>query len=422
MATTKDDISRKLLNPFKGDKAIWFIFLVLAIISLVSVFSSIGYSAILTNRTPEQAFIRHLLFVVATVVVVILMSNFNYRRFSGLSWFGYLLSVGLLVAVFIVGHKSNDAGSGMSRWLVLPLVGRFQPSELAKIVLIVYLARLLTQEKENLKDWTTFRNILLPLFLVIGLVVSDNLSTAAIIFFVCFAMLRLAPINVKYWRLTILSLVAVGLLAIFVGEKMNIPFLARSGTWASRVDKWMNFDETELSQESMARMAVASGKFFGVGVGSTIQARLMTQANNDLIYAIIVEETGMFGGTIVFLLYVYLYVRCIKIALRCRGDFGRMTVIGLGTLIFLQAAIHMAVSVGAMPVTGQTLPFISSGGTAYMCMGLALGIIQSVAYDVNLYEAREKHAAQAAVTDGNGKEETSETVTEQSIGKEQNEI
>ena len=411
MTSDKYNISRKLLNPFKGDKAIWFIFLVLAIISLVSVFSSIGYSAIISHRTPEQAFIRHLLFVVATVVVVILLSNFNYRQFSRASWFGYLISIALLVAVMVIGHKSNESGSGMSRWLMLPLVGRFQPSELAKIIIIIYLARLLAQEKENLKEWTTFRNILLPILFIVALILSDNLSTAVIIFFVCFAMLRLSPINVKHWRLTLLGLVIVGLLAIFVGEKLNIPFLARSGTWTSRIDKWMNFDEQEVTQESMARMAVASGKFFGVGVGSTVQARLMTQANNDLIYAIIIEECGMFGGIVVFLLYVYLYIRCIKIALRCRGDFGRMTVIGLGTLIFLQAAIHMSVSVGALPVTGQTLPFISSGGTAYLCMGLALGVIQSVAYDVNLSEARERRiASQVADENKNNNVEPSNTM------------
>lgn len=396
MAKTKDNISRKLLNPFKGDKAIWFIFLALVVISLVSVFSSIGYSAATSNTTPEHAFIRHLEFVVATIVVVILMSNFDYRKFSRLSWFGYLLSVVLLIAVLVIGHKTNDAGSGMSRWLLLPGNIRFQPSELAKVIIIVYLARLLAQEKDNLKEWPTLRNIMIPLFIIIGLIVSDNLSTSIIIFLVCFAMMRIAPINVNHWRLTILTLVIVGVLALVVGEKMNIPFLARSETWTSRIDKWMNFNEDELSQESMARMAVATGRFFGVGIGSTIQARLMTQANNDLIYAIIVEETGMFGGIIVFLLYVYLYIRCIKIAIKCRGDFGRMTVIGLGTLIFLQAAIHMSVSVGALPVTGQTLPFISSGGTSYICMGLALGIIQAVAYDNNLAEAKEKHLAAPA--------------------------
>ncbi len=382
MSPTKTNISRKLLNPFKGDKAIWLIFTILVIISLVSVFSSIGYSAIITHTTPEKAFVRHSLFVIVTFITVILLSNFNYRSFSNLSWFGYLLSVALLIAVLVIGHKTNDAGSGMSRWLMLPGHIKFQPSELAKIVVIVYLARLLTQEKDNLKEWSTFRNILIPIFIIIGLIVFDNLSTALIIFVICFIMLRLAPINTKHWRLTILALIIVGAIAL--------PFLSRSGTWSTRVDRWLHFDRTEISQESMARMAVASGKFFGVGVGSTVQARLMTQANNDFIYAIIIEETGMLGGAVVFLLYVFLYVRCIKIALRCKGDFGRMTVIGLGTLIFIQAAIHMSVSVGALPVTGQTLPFISSGGTAYLCMGLALGVIQAVAYDVNKNEAKAK--------------------------------
>lgn len=399
MTPKRGDISRKLLNPFKGDKAIWFIFLVLAIISLVSVFSSIGYSAAISGKSPEQVFVRHLLFVVTTFVVVILLSNFNYRRFSGLSWFGYLISLALLVAVLVIGHKSNDAGSGMSRWLQLPLVGRFQPSELAKIIIVVYLARLLAQEKENLKEWSTLRSILIPILILIALVVSENLSTALIIFIVCFAMIRLAPINVNHWRLTILGLVVLGALALLIGDKMNIPFLARSGTWSSRIDNWLNFDNEELSQESMARMAVATGKFFGVGIGSTIQARLMTQANNDLIYSIIIEETGMFGGMIVFLLYLYLYIRCIRIAIKCKGDFGRMTVVGLGTLIFLQAAIHMSVSVGALPVTGQTLPLISSGGTAYLCMGLALGIIQSVAYDSNINEAKGKTKTVPATAD-----------------------
>lgn len=399
MAKDRQDISRKLLNPFKGDKAIWFIFLVLAIISLISVFSSIGYSAVISDRTPEQAFVRHLMFVVVTFVVVILLSNFNYRQFSRASWFGYIISIALLIAVFVIGHKSNESGSGMSRWLMLPLVGRFQPSELAKVIVIIYLARLLAQEKDNLKEWTTFRNILIPIFIITVLILSENLSTAVIIFFVCLAMLRLAPINVKHWRLTILALVVCGALALVVGEKMNIPFLARSETWANRIDNWLNFNDQELSQESMARMAVASGKFFGVGIGSTIQARLMTQANNDLIYAIIIEESGMLGGIIVLLLYVYLYIRCIKIAMRCKGDFGRMTVIGLGTLIFLQAAIHMSVSVGALPVTGQTLPFISSGGTAYLCMGLSLGVIQAVAYDVNLSEAKAKKETNAVPVD-----------------------
>lgn len=377
MTDKRNSTLRKLLNPFKGDRAIWFIFTLLAIISLISVYSSIGYTALRAMRiTPEKAFIRHLAFVMCSFVIVVLVSNMDYRKFSKASWFGYFLSIALLITVWVIG--GNDVGSGRSRWL-----GFFQPSELAKVVIIVYLARLIAQERENLKDWTTFRNIVIAVLFLIVFIAPSNLSTAVIIFLVCFAMLRIAPTNVHYWRRTLLGIIAVGLLLVFVGNKMNIPVLARSETWTNRVDKWLNFDPDELSQESMARMAVASGKFVGVGVGSTIQARLMTQANNDLIYAIIIEETGMLGGIVVFLLYAALYLQCIRIAWRCKGPFGRMTVMGLGTLIFLQAAIHMSVAVGALPVTGQTLPLISSGGSAYLCMGLALGIIQAVANDEN---------------------------------------
>lgn len=403
METSKNSKARKLLNPFKGDKAIWFIFTLLAIISLVSVYSSIGFSAIVDGKTPERAFFKHFLFVLVTYVGVILLSNFDYRKFSRYSLLGYVISLVLLVMVLFFGNEDVAAGSGENRWLYLPLIGRFQPSELAKVVTVVFLARLLVQENDNLKDRTVFRNILLTVLAVVALIVKDNLSTAAIIFMVCYAMMRLAPVNVHHWRRALLGLILLGVLAIFLGTKLNIPYLARSETWTNRVDRWLNFNPDNTSQESMARMAVASGKLIGVGVGSTIHARLMTQADNDLIYAIIVEETGMAGGIVVFVLYAILYLRCIKIAWKCKGAFGRLMVAGLGTLIFLQAAIHISVSVGAMPVTGQTLPFISSGGTSYLCMGIALGIIQSVAYDVNLNDpehaktGRKKKAVEAEV-------------------------
>lgn len=388
MSLKNSNITSKLLNPFKGDRAIWVIFTILAIISLISVYSSIGYMAASTGRAPLMVFIRHLASVLATFVVVILMSNFDYRKYSTASWFGYIITVVLLVIVLFVGQE-NEAGSGMSRWLKLPVIHQFQPSELAKVVMVVYLARLLARERDHLDDGrTVFIKILIPIFLVLFLIIADNMSTTLIIFFVCFAMLRLSPMKVSYWRKTILGIIGLGVIFIIIGSTTNIRMFARFGTWESRVEKWVNgdekeYDETKVTQEDMMRMAVATGRYVGVGVGSTVQARLMTQANNDMIYCIIVEESGIAGALIVLILYIYLYIRCLKIAWSCRGDFGRMSVVGLGTLIFLQAAIHMGVSVGAFPVTGQNLPFISSGGSAYLCMGLALGVIQSVAYDVN---------------------------------------
>lgn len=368
-----------LLNPFKGDRVIWIIFFFLTVISLVSVFSSIGYEAVSNSRTPQHAFFRHLEFVIAAYVVVIMFSNFDYKKFAPASWIGYLLSIVLLVVTFFLGRE--DIASGTGRWLELPGHISFQPSEFAKVVLIVYLARLLAINKDELTDLKMFRNIVITILIVIFLIFPQNFSSAAIIGFVCFIMLRIAPVRARHWRITVISLVVIGVLAVFLGWKYDIPVLSRAGTWVGRVDKWIHFDEQqEVTQENMARMAVASGRFIGVGVGSTVQARLMTQANSDMIYSIIVEETGMVGGIVVFALYLFLYIRCFRVAWQCKGYFGRMTVFGLGTTIFFQACVHMCVSLGAMPVTGQTLPLISSGGTAYLCMGMAIGIIQSVAY------------------------------------------
>lgn len=375
--------SFSLLNSFKGDRVIWVVFFFLTLISLVSVYSSIGYEAVSTNRTPQSAFFRHAMFVLATYFLVIMLSNFDYRKFAPASWIGYLLSIVLLILALILGSDDLASGSGMGRWIRVPLIGSFQPSEFAKVVLVVYLARLLAMRKDELQNRKVFRNIVITTLIVVVLIFPQNFSTAAIIGFICFAMMRIAPVLPRHWRLTVLALIVIGVMAVFLGSKFEIPGLSRAGVWNSRIDKWLNFDDEEISQENMARMAVASGRFIGVGPGATVQARLMTQANNDMIYAIIIEETGMAGGLVVFLLYLFFYIRCMSISWRCKGDFGRMTVFGLGTLIFFQACIHMCVSVGALPVTGQTLPLISSGGSAYLCMGLAVGIIQSVAYDVN---------------------------------------
>ena len=158
--------------------------------------------------------------------------------------------------------------------------------------------------------------------------------------------------------------------------------MGRSSTWGHRLQSYFEDpDPTVITQENMARMAIARGGVFGKGPGNTIYARLMTQSHNDFIYAIIIEEWGMLGGLLVFILYSIFYFRCIRIAWRCNGRFGALAVVGMGTVIYLQALANMCVAVGALPVTGQTLPFISYGGTAYLFLGCGLGVIQSVAAD-----------------------------------------
>ena len=386
----------KIAKLFKGDKIIWVVFLLLSIISLVEVYSSIGlYAYSLPGTRPTGLFLKHLVIVLATYVVIVLVSRVNYRFFSRFAMLGYWIALVLLVVALAFG-----------RWIRIPIIGQFQPSEIAKIVLIVFVARMLALKKDHAGDISTFLQLMIYTVLVVALVFPTNFSTAALIFLACYLMMLLGGVNRKYWwRLLLVGLVAVvAFLAISyfryersmtTGQAQEQMF-ERQDTWGHRVYSWINPQPDELTQENMARMAIARGGVLGVGIGNTVHARLMTQAHNDFIYAIIIEEMGMLGGIIVFLLYSILYFRCIRLAWRCKGRFGALTVIGLGTVIYLQALVNMSVAVGVLPVTGQTLPFISYGGTAYLFMGAGLGIIQSVANDVNRKEKEERGSTEDA--------------------------
>lgn len=373
---------------FRGDKVIWVVFLLLSIFSLVEVYSSIGLYAysFFSTKTPTSLFLRHLIIVVVTYVAVILLSRVNYRFFSRFALLGYWVALVLLVVALAFG-----------RWIRIPVIGQFQPSEIAKIVLIVFIARMLALKKDHLNEIGTFLQLMIYMVLVVALVFPTNFSTAALIFLACYVMMYFGGVNRKWWwRLLLIGLVAVAaFLAInyfryertlTTGQTQEQMF-ERQDTWGHRVYSWINPNPDELTQENMSRMAIARGGMLGTGIGNTVHARLMTQAHNDFIYAVIIEETGMLGGIIVFALYGILYFRCVRLAWRCKGRFGALTVAGLGTVIYLQALVNMCVAVGVLPVTGQTLPFISYGGTAYLFMGCGLGIIQSVAADVYNKEA-----------------------------------
>ena len=368
---------------FRGDKVIWVVFLLLSIFSLVEVYSSIGLYAysFFSTKSPTSLFLRHFIIVVVTYVAVVLLSRVNYRFFSRFALLGYWLALVLLVVALAFG-----------RWIRIPVIGQFQPSEIAKIILIVFIARMLALKKDHLGEIGTFLQLMVYMVLVVALVFPTNFSTAALIFLACYVMMYFGGVNRKWWwRLLLIGLVAVvAFLAVSyfryertmtTGQTQEQMF-ERQDTWGHRVYSWINPNPDELTQENMSRMAIARGGVLGAGIGNTVHARLMTQAHNDFIYAVIIEETGMVGGIIVFLLYSILYFRCIRLAWRCKGRFGALTVAGLGTVIYLQALVNMCVAVGVLPVTGQTLPFISYGGTAYLFMGFGLGIIQSVAADV----------------------------------------
>ena len=380
------------LNIFKGDKVIWVIFFLLSVISLIAVFSSIGLQAYsIDGKTPQGMFLRHTAIVLSTYVAIIIISHLNYRIFSRFAVLGYFGIVALLVLLFVMSKTGGTSGSG-ERWLHLGKNFQLQPSEIAKVILIIFVARMMTLKKEIVHTKEFFWNILIYIGIICGLVFFENFSTAALIFLSCYLMMYLGGVNRKRWWLLLAALVAG--VCLYMGynyinykkrvEKATVTettIIKRESTWGHRIYSWLNPNPEEVTQENQARMAVARGGVFGQHVGSTIHGRLMGEAHNDFIYAIIIEETGFIGGLFVFLLYAVLYLRCVRLAKKCDGRFGKLTVAGIGTVIYIQALVNMGVAVGALPVTGQTLPFISYGGTAYLFLGCGIGVIQAVAVD-----------------------------------------
>lgn len=408
----------KMSGLFKGDRTLWVVFLLLSIISLVEVYSSIGlYAYSQENGSgPTGLFLRHLLVVVVSWVIVIACSRINYRFFSRFAVLGLWASVVLLAVTLMMG----------GRWLRIPVVSQFQPSEVAKVALVLFIARMLALKKDQVKENATFFSLLAYIVLVVFFVLPENFSTAALLFLSCYLMLFFGGVDRRWWWRVMIVLVVGTSVGLYVtynryekSQQANPTenskqIFERSSTWGHRVYSWLSDpNPNELTQENMARMAVARGGLFGVGPGNTIHARLMTQSHNDFIYAIIIEETGLMGGVLVLLLYSFFYFRCIRLSWRCNGRFGALTVAGLGTMIYLQALANMGVAVGVLPVTGQTLPFISYGGTAYLFLGLGFGIIQSVAADV--YGKKEIESQEVVSEEAPTDTEASQTTEEQTV-------
>lgn len=376
---------KSIRSFIRGDKIIWMVLLLLCIISLIEVSSSIGKYAYDRNTSTIFLAFKHFGIICATFVVSVIVSHINHRKFAQLSIPGYYISVILLVVALIL-YITNSSDKAAGRWLPIPIIGQFQPSEIAKFILVVYVAHLLAKSQEKIKELDTFKQILLPIIVVSGLILPQNLSTAGLVFVSCFVMMFLGNVNKKYWSI----IAGTGVVAFIIGltiltvtyrtnDLQNEDSIFRTTTWGGRISEWLSTEYENDTQANIARRAIAIGGLTGNHPGSTVQGRLLSESHNDFIYAIIIEELGSIGGILVLLLYTALFYRCVVIASKSTTLFKALTVSGIGFTIYLQALINMGVAVGVLPVTGQTLPFISYGGTSYMISGCAIGIIQSIA-------------------------------------------
>ncbi|PKB41962.1 cell division protein FtsW [Cellulophaga sp. RHA19] len=363
----------------KGDKAIWGIVALLALFSFLPVYSaSSNLVYVVGNGTAVSHLVKHAFLLMLGFGIIYGVHKIPMHFFKGLSIIA--MPIVLLLLGYTLAQGKTIGGANASRWINIPFVGfSFQTSTLAAVVLMIYVARYLAKIKDKV---VTFKESVLPLwipvFLVIVLILPANFSTAAIIFFMVLTLTFLGGYPIKY----LLGIVGTGIacLALFILVAKAVPdlFENRIDTWENRISNFFNGEDTsEDYQIERAKIAIASGGVLGKGSGKSVQKNFLPQSSSDFIYAIIVEEYGLVGGLVVMFFYLLLLFRIVVVANANPSVFGKLLVVGVGLPIVFQAFINMAVAVELFPVTGQTLPLISSGGTSIWMTCLAIGIVLS---------------------------------------------
>jgi cell division protein FtsW len=363
----------------KGDKVVWAVALVLAILSILTVFSASGSLAYKhQGGNIFHYFIKHSIIMLIGFGLMILVHNLNYKYFSRISQIVLYASIPLLILTMVMGHNVSNA----TRWLIIPGINQsFQTSDLAKLALIMYLARTLSKRQDQIKGLKeAFVPVMIPVLAICGLILPSNFSTAAILFTTSLVVMFIGRISLKY----IFSLIGIGLgslMLMLLIAKAKPELLPRADTWVKRVESFSSGESSGNYQADQAKMAIATGGPFGkilTGRGNSTQRNFLPQSSSDFIYAIIIEEYGLIGGGGVLLLYLILFFRGIRIAQQADKTFGSLLAIGLSFSLVFQAMINMAVAVNLFPVTGQPLPLVSMGGTSIWFTCLSIGIILSV--------------------------------------------
>jgi len=352
----------------QGDPVIWTVVLCLSVISILVVYSATGSLAYKhQGGNTEYYLFRHTIMVILGLVVMWIAHKIDFRYYSKIARYALIASVPLLFYVWQYGDSINEA----SRWITLPFVGlNFQPSDLAKMALIAALAGMLSKRQRNITD---IKESLIPMLVwcgvICGLIAMTNFSTAIMLFLTCMLLLFIGRVPVKYLAMLVVVGGLVGSIAMSMGQ--------RGGTVMSRITNFVQQTEVPYQVEQ-GNIAMATGGALGKGPGKSDQRNFLPEAFSDFVFAIIVEEYGTFGGLFVLFLYMVLLYRGMRVMANSDRPFGGLLSAGLSFAIVIQALVNIGVVVGLGPVTGQTLPLISMGGTSLLFTGLSLGIILSV--------------------------------------------
>lgn len=376
-----------LLYRTKGDKVIWTIVIFLSLVSLLAVYSATGSLAYRERGGHTEYYLLKQLVVLGMGLVIIYFAHrVNYTIYSRVAQVGFLISIPLLIYTLAFGSHINDA----SRWIRLPIINlTFQTSDVAKLAIFMYVSRQLSRRQHVINDFKKgFLPIIIPVGVICVLIMPANMSTALLLMASCMLLCFIGRVPVRF----LAGMVAAGALAIvlmFAIAKIS-GMEMRTKTWEKRLDSFMNDDHTEVPyQVQQANIAIAGGGILGKGPGNSTQRNFLPHAYSDYIYATIIEEYGLVGAFLILAAYMLLLLRCIRIYKKCPYAFGAFLALGLSVTLVIQALTNMAVNVQLFPVTGLPLPLVSMGGSSVLFTSMAIGIILSVARNVEEMEGKQ---------------------------------
>lgn len=366
----------KLFNYLKGDKVIWAIMLLLSLISILVVYSAIVTLAHKFKQgNTEYYLFKHMVIITLGFGLTYVFHKIKYTVFSKVAQIGFILSIPLLLYTLLRGVSAGEA----SRWLEIPGIGlTFQTSDIAKLMLLMYVARVLTTKQDELGEFKSlFKYLLIPIGLVCALILPANFSTAALLFVNCLFLMFVGRVKIRFLLYILGFCIAFALLlGVVIYQFPNA--IPRGATWKARIENFSKGDSKSNYQSEQAKIAIATGGVIGKGPGNSTQRAFLPQASSDFIYAIIIEEYGLLIGFVMLFLYMIFLFRGIRIMRDTEKTFGGYLASGLAFSLVFQALINMAVAVNLFPVTGQPLPLVSMGGTSIWFTCIAIGIILSV--------------------------------------------
>ena len=407
--------TERLLQKTKGDKVIWALVVLLTLVSLLAVYSATGSLAYKFYKGNTEVYLfKQVGFILGGLLVIYVAHLINYTFYSKAARIVYLVSIPLLIYTLFFGVTMNEG----SRWIRLPLINMtVQTSDLAKLALFMYLARLLSKRQDMIKEFKKgYLMVIWSVAVTCLLIAPANLSTALLLGASCLLLLFIGRASTKHLLITVgLAFIPITMLIaaavvkhqqeetdepITVVKKEEGTLTRRVDTWISRVESFIYGStdvDTDEYQVNQAKIAVSKGGLLGVGPGNSTTRDFLPQAYNDFIYAIIIEEYGLLGGGFIVFVYLVFLYRCIRIFKRCPFAFGAFLALGLSFTLVIQALANMAVTVNLFPVTGVTLPLVSMGGSSFIFTCLAIGIILSVARNVEQLEGKDKEGDAKAV-------------------------